>query len=63
MTNDRNTPRPPDATRSAAHMRGVTRLAVDATTGLTDVVEAMHGALSVVPSWLGPGLVYVLARW
>jgi len=61
MTDD-NARRPPDAARSADHLRGLTRLAVDATTGLAHVVEEMHGALSIVPTWLGSGLVYATIR-
>ena len=37
----------------AADLRGVSRLAVDAVTGLTDLVEAMHHTIASVPSVAG----------
>ena len=42
-----------DATRSRTHLRGLTRLALDATVGLTGVVEAMHHNISRKPWILG----------
>ena len=37
----------------AADLRGVSRLAIDATTALTEVVEAMHGNLSPIQGLIG----------
>src|SRR5262250_1890652 len=38
-------------------LRGVSRLAIDATTGVTGLVEAMHASIARVPARLGGPLV------
>lgn len=55
--------------RIAADVRGAARLAVDATLGLTDLVEAMHARIASVPGFKGreqtsgiTGLVYRSVR-
>ncbi|MEO7244906.1 MAG: alpha/beta hydrolase [Rubrivivax sp.] len=57
--------------RAGAHLRGASRLAVDATTGLTDLVEAMHARIATLPGAAPPtegrtrgitGLVYRSVR-
>lgn len=55
--------------RRTSKLRGATRLAVDATRGVTDVVEAMHGGIARVPGTAAPartsgltGLVYRSVR-
>lgn len=45
-----------------AELRGATRLAVDGAQALTDLVQAMHDAVGVIPTRFGPGLVYSTIR-
>ena len=47
---------PPDASspsRNASDLRGLGRLAIDGVTGITDLVEAMHAAITHLPSAIG----------
>jgi len=54
--------------RNASDLRGLGKLAIDGVTGVTDLVEAMHAAITHLPSVIGrtapvattglPGLVY-----
>jgi len=45
---------PPEASpRNADHLRGLGRLAIDGVTGVTDLVEAMHAAITHLPSAIG----------
>jgi len=48
--------------RTLSELQGATRLAVDGTRAVTDIVQAMHDAVGVVPTKLGPGLVYSTIR-
>ena len=41
------------ASRLAADLRGVGRLAIDGVTGVTDIVEALHAAIGHLPSVIG----------
>ncbi|HEY8975174.1 MAG TPA: alpha/beta hydrolase [Burkholderiaceae bacterium] len=64
----------PTAAQAAAHaraLRGAAKLAVEATTGLTDLVEAVHARIATLPGLPGPadgrtrgitGLVYKTIR-
>ena len=64
----------PSAAEAASHaraLRGAARLATEATTGLTDLVEAVHSRIASVPGLHGPadgrtrgitGLVYKTVR-
>ena len=45
----------PKATQAADDLRGVSQLAIDATTGITDLVEAMHRNIARIPG-LSPSL-------
>ncbi|MFL6698153.1 MAG: esterase/lipase family protein [Vitreoscilla sp.] len=81
MPRSRSAPPPPeheddgpsaaDAASQARALRGAARLATDATTGLTDLVEAVHSRIASVPGLPGPadgrtrgitGLVYKTVR-
>jgi len=79
MPDDIPAPRLPDddeptAAQAAAHaraLRGAAKLAVEATTGLTDLVEAVHARIATLPGFAGPadgrtrgitGLVYKTIR-
>ena len=81
MPTSRTAPPPPDdedagpsAAEAASHaraLRGAARLATDATTGLTDLVEAMHARIASAPGLAGAadertrgitGLVYKTVR-
>jgi len=63
MAEDPPSPKAPVAPAAPIdHLRAVARLAVDATTGITDVVEDLHEAFSIVPTWLGPGFIYKTIR-
>ena len=45
---------PPEASsRNASDLRGLGRLAIDGVTGVTDLVEAMHAAITHLPSAIG----------
>jgi hypothetical protein len=45
------------ARNHVSDLRGAARLAIDATTGLAELVEAMHGSIARVPTTLGGPLV------
>ena len=79
MPKPRSTPPPDDdhslaaaeAASQARALRGAARLAAEATTGLTDLVEAVHARIASVPGLPGPadgrtrgitGLVYKTVR-
>jgi PGAP1-like protein len=72
MSEAKNRRPPPAAHLIASDLRGVSRLAVDATLGLTDLVENLHHNITRVPAPLGPvseqptrgitGLVYRSVR-
>ncbi len=42
-----------DTPRHASDLRGIGQLAVDGVTGVTDLVEAMHAAITHLPSMIG----------
>lgn len=48
-------PSPPEERNSLSDLRGASRLAVEATRGLTDLVEAMHVAVSPIERRPAPG--------
>jgi len=66
-----DTPTAAEAAASARALRGAARLALEATTGLTDLVEAVHARIASLPGRSGPadgrtrgitGLVYKTIR-
>ena len=52
--NSETKPAPPPAHRIASDLRGASRLAVDATLGLTGLVENLHRNITLAPAPLGP---------
>ena len=71
MSDDDDTPTAAQAAADARALRGAAKLAFEATTGLTDLVEAVHARVASLPGLAGPadgrtrgitGLVYRTIR-
>jgi hypothetical protein len=71
MSDDDDTPTAAEAAAQARALRGAAKLAFEATTGLTDLVEAVHARVASLPGLPGPadgrtrgitGLVYKTIR-
>ena len=56
----------PADTRHAADLRGLNQLVIDAVAGTTDLVEAMHAAITHLPATIGrraPAQTSGLTHW